>query len=252
MSLPHNAADENYVNLTADVSGTINRIRMVKVKGSRPWLSCSIIAKRDGGTTYFDVKVVGEAYDHFKPLIGQTIQARVRVGDLTVIEYPDRKAVDEAGKPVMRQQIKGRLIKVLGDGEECMKKPMVVHGLAYLNRIGEAEGVSRSALSAFHGEVGDFNFVMFDLENIPEVMGNVKLIEPHVPAKRVEGGQYPKINVGFMATDIYPSFFTFKSGTRKGEKRLIIKGKLQYFTHAKVNGEPIELHVSERVASKRK
>lgn len=241
--MTHTAQNSSsYFDLTAEVSGYLSRIRWVKPSKGARFLACSMLVSRNGGgVTYFDMKVVGS--DAISLISSwkdsqERIFARIRVGDFYPVSYEKNGQV--------KLQVKGRVLKVLAHGQEAQAQSgqMLVRGLGYLNRVADVRGKCLCSISALNGEIEEQNnvpYVAFDLETMPGALPGIQLLRNHIPGKRVEGGNYPKILVGFQANDIYPDSFVYNRGKNAGQTSYVLKGQLSTVSWAKVDGKKVDI-----------
>lgn len=113
-------------------------------------------------------------------------------------------------------------------------------GLGYLNRIRlvqpkKGEAFFACSIAALRGDVNDVEYTYFDCRvSGKAAQAAVECFKADIDANR-------KVLIGFKIGDIYPETYPITTGERTGQTGVAIKGRLLQVTHAKVDGNPVDL-----------
>lgn len=114
-----------------------------------------------------------------------------------------------------------------------------LNGCGWLNRAREVkprkgEAFLSVTIVALHGDEGDVQKFPVDCK----VVGNKakELIAAHMDAINTRDS---KVFVSFRAGDLYVDTFVYERGDKAGQTGFMVKGRLLYIGHLKINGEVV-------------
>jgi hypothetical protein len=239
------APKQDYFNIITTGYGWLQRIRPVPVRGSKPYLACTIAAlsgpQGDHSVRYIDCRVSGRDainlvrnhkadIDANKPVI-----VEFSIGDLWAQVFQRPKGDPKGDLGI---SLKGRLLKAATKHPDVLKAipyhHLLTRAFGRLSRVHQSRStpsVLTCSLGAFNGPVEAFEFRNFDLTVCDD--DAERLVLEHAPATLAKR----KVQIAVLMEDLEPAFYIPTKGENAGIPVSFIRSNLINISTLKVDGE---------------